>query len=340
MPDRLLRSLSLQRLGRRFGGRIEPLLLAVIVVLCAVLGLLTPYFLTLANWVDLVENYSVTAIFAMGLFVVLVAGGIDISFTAVASVAQYVTAVIATRYGVPGTIALPACILIGVLLGCINGALIYYLRVTSIIITISTLNVYFALLMYFSEGKLISTLPDWWSTRIVFAQWEMANGDLVRITMPILVMVVASALTWVLLNGSTAGRQLYALGGNPEAARRVGVNIPAMHFLAYGYLGLLAGLAGLVQAHRVGEAVPNALFGGELNVLAAAVLGGASLTGGAGTVPGVLLGILLLAILQNGLNLMGVSPYFFQIVIGIVILVATTITMLKFSRGRRAVEQA
>jgi simple sugar transport system permease protein len=335
MPETLL-----QKLSARFGGRIEPLLVAVIIALCIVLAGLTPYFLTVSNWVDLIETYSVTAIFAMGLLVVLVAGGIDISFTAVASVAQYATAVVATRYGVPGIIALPLCLLIGIVLGCVNGALIYYLRVTSIIITIATLNLYFALLMYFSEGKLISTLPDWWSARIVFAQWEMANGDLVRITMPIVVMVVTTVLTWMLLNGSTAGRQLYAMGGNPEAARRVGVNLGAMHFLAYGYLGLLAGLAGLVQAHRVGESIPNALFGGELNVLAAAVLGGASLTGGAGTVPGVLLGILLLAILQNGLNLMGVSPYFFQIVIGIVILVATTITMLKFTRGRRATEHA
>ena len=104
---------------------------------------------------------------------------------------------------------------------------------------------------------------------------------------------------------SSAGRQLYAMGGNPEAARRLGINIAAMHFLAYGYLGLMAGLAGLLQAHRVGEAVPNAMYGNELNVLAAAVLGGASLTGGIGTVGGVLLGILLLAMLQNGLNLLG-----------------------------------
>ena len=107
-----------------------------------------------------------------------------------------------------------------------------------------------------------------------------------------------------------------------------------MHFLAYGYLGLMAGLAGLLQAHRVGEAVPNAMYGNELNVLAAAVLGGASLTGGIGTVGGVLLGILLLAMLQNGLNLLGVSPYFFQIVIGLVILVSTSITGLS-SRARR-----
>jgi simple sugar transport system permease protein len=125
------------------------------------------------------------------------------------------------------------------------------------------------------------------------------------------------------------------MGGNPEAARRLGINIGAMHVLAYGYLGLLAGIAGLLQAHRVQEAVPNAMVGQELNVLAAAVLGGASLVGGIGTVGGVLLGVLLLAMLQNGLNLLGVSSYFFQIVIGIVILASTSITGLSEKRGRR-----
>jgi simple sugar transport system permease protein len=124
------------------------------------------------------------------------------------------------------------------------------------------------------------------------------------------------------------------MGGNVEAARRLGIDIATMHFLAYGYLGLMAGLAGMLQAHRVGESVPNAMYGSELNVLAAAVLGGASLNGGIGTVGGVLLGILLLAMLQNGLNLLGVSPYFFQIVIGLVILVSTSITGLS-SRARR-----
>ncbi len=119
------------------------------------------------------------------------------------------------------------------------------------------------------------------------------------------------------------------MGGNPEAARRLGIGIAPMHFLAYGYLGLMAALAGLLQAHRVGESVPNAMVGTRAERAGrGVVLGGASLTGGIGTVGGVLLGLLLLAILQNGLNLLGLSSYFFQIVIGLVILVSTSITGL------------
>jgi simple sugar transport system permease protein len=331
MPESAARGLLLDRLR----GRPEIWLALVILALGAALGAASPYFLTLSNLVDLVESYSVTAILAMGLFVVLVAGGIDISFAATASVAQYLTAYLAARAGFPLIACVPIGLLVGLLLGCLNAALIHYLRITSIIITIATMSVYFALLMHFTGGKSIYDLPEWWTRRVVLFQTEMPNGDLVRITLPILVMALAVALTWLFMNRSTAGRQLYAMGGNPEAARRVGVNIAAMHFLAYGYLGVMAGLAGLVQAHRVGESVPSAMVGGELNVLAAAVLGGASLTGGIGTVPGVLLGILLLGMLQNGLNLLGVSPYFFQIVIGAVILLSTSVTVMSSRPARR-----
>lgn len=328
----------MRSLALRLSAHTEALLLVVILLLVVVLSLASPWFLTLQNLVDLVEGYSVTAVLALGVFVVLVAGGIDISFAATASVAQYATAYAATKLGVPAAVCIPLGLLIGTLLGCVNAALIYYLRVTSIIITISTMSAYFALLMWVTGGRSIYLLPDWWADRVVFYQMDTEQG-LVRITLPILVALAAALVTWLLMARTTAGRQLTAMGGNPEAARRLGIDLAAMHFLAYGYLGLLAGLAGLLQAHRVGESVPNAMVGGELNVLAAAVLGGASLMGGIGTVGGVLLGVLLLAILQNGLNLLGVSPYFFQIVIGLVILVSTSITGLS-SRARRRERRA
>jgi len=323
----------------RLSRRTEALLLLVVLAVGAVWSLLSPEFLTPANVVDLLESYSVTAVLAMGLFVVLVAGGIDISFAATASVAQYATAYAAARLGVPALVAIPLGLGIGVALGLLNAALIYFGRITSIIVTIATMSVYFALLMYVTGGRSIYDLPRWWADRVTLLRAETADGDIVRITLPIAVAAGAVLVTWFLMSRTAAGRQLYATGGNREAARRVGVSIGAMHALAYGYLGLMAGLAGLVQAHRVGESVPNAMVGGELNVLAAAVLGGASLNGGIGSVGGVLLGILLLAMLQNGLNLLGVSPYFFQIVIGLVILASTTVTGLASRPRRRAARE-
>ncbi|MEJ1160317.1 ABC transporter permease [Prosthecomicrobium sp. N25] len=313
----------------------EGWLFVVILLLGAVWSLLTPWFLTLPNAVDILETWSVTTILALGVFVVLVAGGIDISFAATASVAQYAAAWAAQNAGWPPALAIPLGLVVGVALGCLNAALIHYLNITSIIVTIATQSLYFALLMWWTGGKLIPVLPDWWSDRIVFFQTEAADGSLVRITLPIVVAATAVLVTWTLMTRLSAGRQLYCMGGNPEAARRLGIDIARMHFLAYGFLGLMAGLAGLVQAHRVGQSVPNAMVGQELNVVAAAVLGGASLNGGIGTVRGVLLGLLLLAILQNGLNLLGWSSYFFPIVIGLVILVSTSITGLAGRPGRR-----
>lgn len=325
------RSPQWQRLRRRP----ELWLLIVILLVGTLFGLAAPGFLTLPNLIDLLETYSVQAIIAMGLFVVLVSGGIDISFAATASVAQYCAALLAVRAGLPAPLVILAGLGIGAGLGCLNALLIHYLRITSIIATISMMSVTFSLLMYFSGGRSIYDLPDWWTSRVVFYRTELASGDIVRITLPIVVMATVTLVTWVLMTRTSIGRQIYAMGGNPEAARRIGARIGMLTFFVYGYLGVLAALGGMIQAHRVGESVPNAMVNTELAVLSAAVLGGASLSGGIGTVPGVLLGIVLLAILQNGLNLLGVSSYFFQIVIGATILISTSITILSSRRGRR-----
>jgi simple sugar transport system permease protein len=315
--------------------RPEAWLFAVIIVVGGLFALTARDFLTLPNVIDLLETYSVQAIMAMGLFVVLVSGGIDISFAATASVAQYSAAIMASQLGLPAPLVILAGLAIGTALGCVNAALVHYIRIPSIIATIAMMSVSFSLLMYFSGGRSIYTLPEWWTDRIVFFQTETATGDLVRITLPIVAMAAVALSTWAMMTRTSIGRQLYAMGGNPEAARRIGMNIGRLHFVAYGFLGFMAAFAGMLQAHRVGESVPNAMVNTELAVLSAAVLGGASLTGGIGTVPGVLLGVVLLAILQNGLNLLGVSSYFFQIVIGLTILVSTAITVISSRRGRR-----
>ena len=304
----------------------------VIAAMAIFFGALAPEFLTADNFVDLVEGSSVTAILAIGLFVVLVAGGIDISFAATASVAQYAAAYVATTSHLPMPVVIGIGLVVGVLLGCLNAVLIDRLRATSIIITISTMSVFFALLMYFTGGRSIYDLPAWWSTPVVLAEFAGRNDSTVRVTLPIAAMLTVVAATSLIMNRTSLGRQTFAMGGNVEAARRAGISLTKTQFFAYGYLGLMAGLAGLVQAHRVGEAVPNAMVGGELFVLAAAVLGGASLTGGSGSVGGVMLGILLLAMLRNGLNLLGVSPYFFQILLGAVILASAAMTGLKARR--------
>jgi simple sugar transport system permease protein len=304
----------------------EGWLVVVIGILVVFLSLATDTFLTLTNIFDLLNQVSVNVILAVGLLVVLIAGGIDISFAVAASVVQYLVAVTVMQFGGGDwAVGFLLAMFFGLLLGAFNAFLIHYFRIISIVVTIATFNVFFGLLMFFTRGVSIYDLPDWWLDRIILYEIETASGY-AEITMPVVVMVVVALATWLLIRRTTLGRQLFAMGDNPDGARRVGVNIAGMHFLAYGWLGMCAGLAGLMAAHRAQEVVPNALIGTELDVLAAVVLGGARLGGGRGTVFGALLGVALVTITQNGLNLLGVSPFAFRMIAGAVILVAITLS--------------
>ncbi|WP_027796791.1 ABC transporter permease [Paraburkholderia acidipaludis] len=322
MPD-------LRKLGI---GSIEALLILVIAVMAAGLGLTTSTFLTLPNLFDLLNQSSVNIIFGVGLLVVLIAGGIDISFAVGASVVQYLTALtVGWLGGGNWLIGFLASMGFGFLLGALNATIIYRFRIVSIVVTIATFNIFFGGLMFLTNGVSIYDLPDWWVDRVSLLQVKTASG-VADLTLPVAVMIVTVIATWFMLRRTTTGRQLYAMGDNPEAARRVGVNLGAMHYVAFGWLGMMAGIAGLMQAHIVQEVVPNALYGRELDVLAAVVLGGARLGGGRGTILGAILGILLTAITANGLNLLGISPYAFKMIIGAVILTAITLSSGGFAK--------
>jgi len=307
-------------------GSTEAWLLAVIVAMAVGLGIATPTFLTLSNLFDLLNQSAVNIIFAVGLLIVLIAGGIDISFAVGASVVQYLAALTLMRLGGGNWalgFAVSACF--GILLGAVNATIIYRFRVVSIVATIATFNIFFGGLMFVTGGVSIYDLPDWWTNRVTLVQVDTPGG-VASLALPVAVMAATVVATWFLLRRTTLGRQLYATGDNPEAARRVGIDLATMHYVAYGWLGMMAGIAGLMQAHYVQEIVPNALYGRELDVLAAVVLGGARLGGGRGTVLGAILGILLVSITANGLNLLGVSPYAFKMIVGAVILVAITVS--------------
>ncbi|MBV9654802.1 MAG: ABC transporter permease [Acetobacteraceae bacterium] len=307
-------------------GPTEGWLLVVLAVMGAGLGVLAPGFASLPNLFDLLNVTAVNIIFGVGLLVVLIAGGIDISFAVAASVVQYVVALILPWFGGGDwALGLLLAAAFGTLLGCFNAFLIFQFRIVSIVVTIATFNLFFGLLMFFSGGVSIYDLPEWLTTRVAVIGLDTASGR-AELTLPFFVMLACVVATWLLLRRISTGRQLYALGDNPDGARRIGIPIGAMHYLAFGWLGLMAGIAGLMQAHYAEEVVPNALYGRELDVLAAVVLGGARLGGGRGTILGVLLGVLLVAVTQNGLNLLGISPYAFKMIIGAIILIAITLS--------------
>mgnify|MGYP005840603913 CR=1 FL=1 len=298
-----------------------------ILAMAAAISAANPQFLALENLLDLVSNYAFTGILAAGLLVVLVSGDIDISFIAIATVAQYLMAASIVRWGGNVAIAFAIAAAAGLALGLVNAGVITLLRIPGIVATIATLNIFHGLLIFAASGRWIYNLPGWFRE---FGQWKVVpfhrgDGTTFGLSIMAVVLILVIAATAGLLRCTMLGRSIYAMGGNAVAARRVGFNVARIRTFVYGYMGLLAGLAGLVHALDVQTVAPNALVGKELGVFAAVVLGGSSLTGGVGTVRGTVLGVAFLAVLSNGLTLARVPSAWYQVAIGMVLLVSVTV---------------
>jgi simple sugar transport system permease protein len=329
-----------ERLLRYFRGT-EFYLLLVILALVAVLSAATPAFFTLGNLFDMLSSYSFLSVMAAGLLVVLISGNIDISFTATASVAQYVAVGFINKHGGGWLTVFGIAGLVGIALGAVNAVLVHHLRISSIIVTIATLNIFYGILIFVTHGDYIYSVPDWFGKG--FDLWSYTDADdnnSYYISLQIWIVLLVFVVTYLLLNRSAIGRQIYALGGNPDAAQRLGINIFGLTLFCYCWMGLMAGIASVIQAQLTQSVAPTVLVGKELDVVAAVVLGGASLNGGVGSVFGTVLGILLLASMQSGLIMVGVSSYWSQVFVGAVILIAVSATAysarLKHRRRARA----
>jgi len=316
----------------------EVYLVGVLLILSVVLFLLNPKFATLENIFDVLRNNSFLGIVALGELVVLISGGIDVSFTAIATVAQYVMGVLITRYAVESVfLAFLIPIPIGIALGAFNAFLVNRTRVHPVIITISNLNVFYGLLMVISKGKWIYGFPapfrDFARLKVLTLVSE--KGVDYGLSIFTVVWFLIAVVTWLILQYLPIGRKVYALGGNSEAARRAGFDIFRIQLFVYCYIGFLSGLAGFVHAELNQMIQPNAIVGRELDVLAAAILGGASVFGGAGSPLGVVLGVLFIAFVKNGLILMKASAYWHQVIMGFIIVLAATLSAYQQNLERK-----
>lgn len=302
------------------------ILAITILTIVTLLAIVTNDFATIENIYDVINNYSMLIILACGLFVVLLSGGIDISFPAITIISQYimVTAMGSYDIGFLGVFIIASTV--GILFGFINALLVNRLTVPSIIITISTLNIFYGGLLYFTKGVWLYDYPEWFIKEFILFKQTSESGIEFGLSFQAIIALVAVFMTWLITNKMAIGRKIYALGGNKDAASRIGFNILSLHLFAYGYMGFMAGLAGVVQSYTVQSVAPDSLLGYELTVLAAVVLGGASLSGGRGSLRGTVMGVMLLAIIQNGLNLMNVSSYWQMVVTGIIIIFSITVT--------------
>jgi len=317
--------------------RYETNLLIAIIVLGVIITAINPSFLTLENFFDLAKSYSFLGIFAIGVLIVLISGGIDISFSAIATVGEYAMTVIMIRHG--GSIATSFLIScgIGIALGTINALLIYRFNIPTIITTIATLNIFYGVLTVLSGGKWIYNLPSWFQQFAIIRVFTLTSGEGIPYGLSIITVfwVFLILVAWIILRYTTLGRALYAMGGSMSAARRAGLNIFRLQLFVYGFMGFMSGVAGVIQALLVQTVAPNSIVGKELNVIAAVVLGGASLSGGTGTIFGTVLGVTLIAIMGNGLTLMRVSSFWYDVCIGLVILISVGVSAYRRKRMQR-----
>ncbi len=294
--------------------------LLLISLVSLVVGSINPAFFQLSNLFDIIRGSVVQGLFALGVLVVLAAGSLDVSFTAIAALSMYTitNAVLDFTPGMPIAPIFLAGATAGILLGALNGLLVLGLKVPSLIVTIGTQYFYRGLLLTFVGTALIANVP---ASMEMFGKSELISFQPehgMRAALPtfVLVLGVAAVLTWWLLNRTLLGRATYAMGGGLGIAERLGYNVATMHVFVFSYAGMLAGVAGIVHVSGNRLANPFDLVGSELDVIAAVILGGARITGGAGTVTGTLLGVALVTLVNNVLILAGIPNTFQKVVVG------------------------
>ncbi|MBE1592084.1 ABC transporter permease [Nonomuraea angiospora] len=298
---------------------------AALVVLVVALSLLSGDFLTVTNLLNVGVQAAVTAILAFGSTFVIITGGIDLSVGAVAALSAITLAWTAADSGLPWPLATLVALAVGIGCGLVNAALVAYGKLPPFIATLAMLGVARGLALVVSQGSPIE-MPE-----AVSHLGDTVGGYL---PVPVLVMALMGVVAAVVLNRTYSGRAMYAIGGNEEAARLSGIAVSRQKLVTYALSGAFAAVAGVVLASRLASAQPQAASGYELDAIAAVVIGGASLSGGKGRALGTLVGALILAVLRNGLNLLSVSAFWQQVVIGVVIALAVLLDTLRRRSGR------
>ncbi|CAM4069653.1 ABC transporter permease [Corynebacterium frankenforstense] len=306
--------------GRRLGNwAMDNGALVGLIALIVILVIATPHFLSVDNLINVGVQAAAIAILAFGMTFVIVTGGIDLSVGAVAALGGMVTAYSFAEMALPGWITLILGLLTGLACGAIAGASIAYGKLPAFIATLAMMSIARGLTLVISEGSPQPS-PDavnWMGTDVGF------------LPMPIVMMLLAGLICWFVLSRTVLGRSMYAIGGNIEAARLSGLPVRQILIAVYTLSGLFAAWAGLVMTARLSSAQPQAGVSYELDAIAAVVIGGASLSGGRGKATGTFVGALLLAVIRNGLNLLNVSSFWQQIVIGIVIAAAVGFDVIR-----------
>jgi ribose/xylose/arabinose/galactoside ABC-type transport system permease subunit len=296
---------SLTRLALRYS---LPLVLLVFVIL---LGISNRTFFTLSNFRVILLQVSAIALLSVGETMVILTGGIDLSLGAIVGFTGVVSALLAQQDGAwAAALAVTGGVAVGGIVGAVTGFLVAVAKVPPFVASLGSATTALGFGYVFSEGRPISGLSD---------QFLAVSGGIGSVPIPIAAMVIVVAVSWVVLTRTMFGMHVYAVGGNPQAARVAGVKLGKVRFLVYTISGLLGGVAGVILASRATAGIITTGSGYELNAIAAAVIGGVSLMGGRGSVLGAVLGFMILGVVDNGLNILNVSPFYQLIIKGVII---------------------
>ena len=297
-----------------------------LVALCIIFSISTTVFLSFRNLLNILDQVTVLGILSLGMTAVIILGGIDLSVGSVLAFAMMVTGWLSHDMNMPLVLSIVIGLLVGALCGWVNGLLVTRAKLPAFIATLSMMTIARGLANIITDGRQIVGYPDWFdsfATRRYFGFLSM--------TVALAVLLVIAS--WIFLRYRAAGRSLYAIGGSAEVARLAGLRVRQTTTWVYVASGVLSGLAGIVLASRLDSSQPSAGLGYELDAIAAVVIGGASLSGGVGGIGGTVVGVLIIGVLHNGLNLTGVSPFIQQVVIGVVIALAVSSDTLRRRLG-------
>lgn len=307
-------------LGRIFSGTTGPLV--GLLLLVAYLSIATDTFFTVRNFLNILDQITVLGILAIGMTFVILIGGIDLAVGSILALCIMVMGHLAKEAGLPMWLAITLGLTVAGIAGGVSGTLVAYFRVPAFIATLAMMSSARGLANMVTDGQQIISFPPWFNLMAL-----IRYGGYITIT--VAVMFIVFAICWIYLRFTSGGRSLYAIGGNEEVARLAGINVKLHTVGVYVVSGLLAGLAGIMLGARLDSVQPSAGFTYELDAIAAVVIGGTSLSGGIGGLTGTAIGVLIIGVLRNGLNLLSVSPFTQQVVIGLVIALAVAAEALK-----------
>ena len=287
-----------------------------LILIFVVFSSLSPVFLTAPNLLNILQQSSINACIALGMTLVIVTGGIDLSVGPIAALAAVISASLMVS-GVPIPVAILAALGVGALCGLFNGVLVAYAGLQPFIVTLGGLSLYRALSLIYTGGNPVFGIPPEFRA--------LTNGDIMGVPTPVVIVAILALLCWIVLNKTPLGEYLMAVGGNQEAARIAGVPVARTKISAFVISGVLASIAALILVGRLGAAEPTLGNLWELDAIAAAAIGGASLMGGKGSIVGTILGAIILGSLRNGLTLMNVQAFYQLLATGIIIIAAMLI---------------